>query len=1207
MLFGSNHQVPGTPEWPHYQDRKRLDAILIGLAIVLSGGLVIALMGWQWTARHVVLGVQAFIHSFDWIGHIGRDVQALRTHPLDGKQYTRPAASSATPTVAPAAHATLPVPVVHPDVLLWITALGAVALATLIGVGLAYRWHPAPAPYQDGVDAPPAPRPRMSYAGTVWGSLTLLVLIVLMHGFLWPVGWWSFRGVYWLHWLEADSTLVLALAGAILVSRTYWRLWRKARTVWDEITFYQDDSISPVAYISVLDSIYEVIQTRSALYNTHWFYHLWVGQNSWSLNLIRTPDRDDPTRVHFVLSAPDPAIRRVEQSLSTRYSNLRFRRTTPPITQDWPFLLRWRLKYRSALHVIRLVSRDPIVPFDNLIQAVSAANAVTPGDAPSLHVQVMMTPVGTHRARQRVQRAVNWVGWSQNQAEAEAGQQMLSQLGNGRWRTEWRAAADNYEILSRMTGAWAFESKYAEILPRNVLFLKRRTLQWMRFNMPKVWPLVRGPILWSSEAAAVFLFPTGETRVDDLSRSMMRRMPVPLDVNRDPDRAIVEGETNSPTHPYEKVGFHAMDREKNILIRGIQGAGKSNTEINLFRSDVMEKKPDGSWAKAVVLIDIGKDTAAAALQMIPPEREVIWFSPHDNANRWTIQPLASSAMGSAQVDQVLQMLVDVFGEDAIQARSRQILSQALRAVIEAEGPQASLTTLLGMLTSDDTRKSVLENVTDPAVLEFWYKEFAEGRETNASFWEEAMAAPRNKLDALLRHDRVRSAMDYKTARQETRQTIDWDEVIREGKVVIMNIDKAAMGSDSTRLFGIAGLLTLWYAIQRQTKIPEKERRKISVIIDEAQNFLSPTFTTILTEGRAMGLEMALAVRFLTEIKDTTIRDSVINLCQNQIVYRTTDTEEAKRLMYQAQRLYHNNLTLSEDVMAMTNFSADDFIHMENRHCICMWQAKGKVQMAFNARTFDWRPYAHPEWAQWHLDHQPSADPTSVARPLGGRPTIDAHDAAAIAQQMQAVPTEAEATSETAVSDDPLMNGSMAPEDETSSTPRESQGNERIEQPAAPLAQPTPAPETDPMSQGARVPFGYKKSELGSTADAPANGDKDEAPATASSGDPSRDALDMETDDLAADDEVALVTRSSPTRASESSAAWGSSALQTLIERTRVRVSELELWQRNRHVDDAWMVRELTAILGESPDKPVMTQIVKSRLEKRWKDTAAVKN
>lgn len=993
-MYFSRREPPRSPEWIDYRAHKRWEAILIVGLFIAIVGVTIAIMGWHWTAAHTIGQFTGLLASFGALGHLGHTIHTLRQHPLDGTvplksiHSVKPVHPVAALPVSPHASA---LPVWSPHWGLW--TLSLVIIMLIVGTALLalYRYPPNPPPYQESDGRPVATVGGSrfpSYAGTLSGSIAALALAVLFHGFLWPLGWWTFRWGVWLHWSEALTDLFALFFGAILVSRLYWRLWRQARTVWDEVVFYQDDQIPPPSFIGVIDNIYEVLQTRSPLYNNHWWYHLWVGQNSWSINLLRAPDRPDPTRITFILAGPDPAIRRVEQALATRYSNLRFWRTEPPQDHHWRFLLRWRLRYRTALHVIRLVSHDPTIPFDNVVQTLSSANTTSLETAPPVFIQLMMTPVSTRRARNRVQRAVNWARWGEMHSETEAAQQMQSLIGNGRWQTEWRAAADDYDMLMRLTGAWAFESKYAEILPRNVLTFRQQTRYWMTHHLPKMWPLVRGPVLWSSEVASVFLLPTGQTRVDDLHRLMIRRMPVPLAVNRTPAQAIVEGETNVPNKPWIPVGLHDQDREKNVLVRGIQGAGKSNTLINLVRADANERLADGSPARAVVLIDIGKDTAAAALEMVPPDREVIWFSPHEENNGWSLQALASNADRSAQVSHALQMLKDTFGDDAIGPRSEQILTQALRAIIEAKGPAASLTDLRNMLTDEKTRRAMLEKVSDNDVLDYWNREFEDGRKANAAFWEEALAAPRNKLDALLRHERVRASMDFATAREQMREVIDWDEVIAKRKVVILNIDKGALGTEATRLFGIAGLLGLWYAMQRQTKLKEEDRHKVSVIIDEAQNFLSKTFASIVTEGRAMGLQLAVAVRFLEEITDPLVRNTLINLCQNQIVYRTSSPSEAKELMYQVQRLFHNNVTLAEDVLALTNFSADDFMHLPNHMAICMWQAQGHVQMAFNARTFDWRPYRHPEWAAYHKANQPTTvkleeptGPTAAQRAL----------------------------------------------------------------------------------------------------------------------------------------------------------------------------------------------------------------------------------
>ena len=847
----------------------------------------------------------------------------------------------------------------------------------------------APAPVGSPV-APSAPQPPTPLSVWALRLTVVLAFLIIFFRVLWP--WWF--PSHWAHivpigrWFWTGIIAGEFFAGSVLVSRLYWRAYRRASTVWDEIVFFQTDQITPSTYTGILDQIYEAIQVRHHWWNTSVWYRLFVGQNIWSLNVWRDPQHPDaPQALHIVLAGPRRIMPMVESALQSHYTNLRFVRRLGPPDILWPYLLRWQLRYQSPLHLLRMPSNANTIPLESLAQQLAASSY--PGTPPPFHFQLLMMPVPTQRARKQVTNRLNIAQWEEFATEKHAADQARTQIGNGRFRTEWRAGAQDYAVLQRLAGVWQAENRHAELRTHNVVIWRGLWRRWLRTNVPRLWPFVGGPTLWAGELTPIILLPTGFIRVPDIVRSMTRRMPAALAIARDSlltrsdltPQGIMEAEPAIPDLPRERVGVWEEDRHKNILLLGIQGSGKSTNLINLYRTDILARNDQGQPRKAVILFDIGKDTGYDALRCTPPEREVIWFRPSHPQNPWMIQPLSSVAADATKVDQVLQMLVDVFGTDAIRDRSKMLLGNAIRAIIDVEGERASFVSLHKMITDSNYRDMIVDQIRNEQTRHFWEKEFADGLANNPGFWEEALAAPRNKLDALLRNDFIKGSLDAATASQYLRHAIDWDRVIRDRQVVILNINKDELGAEATRLFGIAALLNLWYAIQRQQQLQYEARTPVSLLIDEAQNFLSPTFTSMLTEGRAYGLQAAIAVRFLMEIKDPIVQGAIVNLCQNRIIHRISLVDEAKTLMHLGQQLYMNNITLNEDVQSITNFAADDYMHLADRTAICMWQAHGVLQPPFFAHTIDWRPYAHDDWAAYHLDHQsqfftPSAEHVS---------------------------------------------------------------------------------------------------------------------------------------------------------------------------------------------------------------------------------------
>lgn len=782
--------------------------------------------------------------------------------------------------------------------------------------------------------------------------------------------------------------------GLVAVSRILTR-WQRARGMtWTEIQLFQHDESTPSAMTAVLDTIYAATRVRSTWMNTAGIYRWFLGEPPWTLQIVRDPIHPTmPHGIHLVLGAPSAtALRSIQNALRTTYTNLRFLPWTLPMERRWPYVARWSLRrgIGGDAHLVRLLTNYDTIPLETLIQAL-ARDTFAHEDAPPFVFQWTMTPVSIGRARRRLEYRTNRAQWEGRATEQQAARQALTQIGHGRFRVEWRLAADSWEVVQKAAGAWASENRQADLRLRLVLIWKGFWVRWMAAGLPGLWPWARSIPLWSGELASFLALPTGRLRIADLTRSMTRRMPASQRLPRQPALTLMRAEPDDP------VGIAEVDRFKNILVRGTQGAGKSQALLRVFRADVRAIRPEpapvpdwgesrrdrrGDPLKAVVLLDIGKDTAKAALRLVPPDREVLWVDPTRWDNPWQLQPFAGTNDRATRTAQILELLLNVFGDEAIRDRSKHLLRSFIATALEAD-PRASFATVYRMMTDDAFRNTLQQLCQDPLLRLFWDKEWP-ALAKNPKFLQEIMDAPRNKLGALLYHPFIRSAMagdlgdPAAVATQWVQTLIDWDRVLRERQVVIFNLPKSDLGDEGTRLLGTTAVLSLWNAIERQAHLPEAERVPCSLIIDEAQNFISAGFAAMLAEGRALGLQMTLAVRFLGEVANERAQAAIEELCHHLIVFRVHQVEEAKTLMHLMQRLYANNITFAEDVQALTNFAVDDFLHLPDHHAICFWQAYGEIQPPFVAESIPWRPLdadadwdaQHEAWAAGHLARQP---------------------------------------------------------------------------------------------------------------------------------------------------------------------------------------------------------------------------------------------
>ncbi|WP_053958124.1 type IV secretory system conjugative DNA transfer family protein [Sulfobacillus thermosulfidooxidans] len=782
-------------------------------------------------------------------------------------------------------------------------------------------------------------------------------VLVAIHALLTAIGWL----------VLGFSPLLLV----ILITRFLLRQRRIATMQWTEVHLFQNDVVTPDAMRQLFDQLWDALWPRSRWVGSWWVYRLFVSAPPLTLMIIRDQTVDD--RMHILLGTPANLTDRVLAAWQNAYQNVRFMVWPHPIHVPDHQVVRWGFRYRTAIRLVDLVDQYSALPLEVLVQAVAREAWKQAGPLPDFVWQVVWVPIGTGRAMKRLETAAQYATWEENVALQQAADTALQQMGRGRWMTEIRASAPTYDVLQRIISAWGLQNRWAVLRPHNVIVWRQKWVTWMQQAVPRIWPLAGGHPLWSGECAAFFALPTGRLRVADLDRSMTRRMPAPRTLSRDPRHVIVTAEGQ------DRVGLYPEDFIKNLLLLGIQGSGKSTSLINVFKNAVRLTREDGTPREAVVLFDIGKDTAQAALRLVPPNRQVIWFDPTDPANPWALQPLDATASAASAVTELLETLQEIFGASAVGARSREILGHTFTALLAAQTPDHpyTLRDAYRFLTDEGYRVGLLAQALKnpacpPQTQEFWTVVLPNLQANNPRFWEEAVAPPRNKLDELLRHTTLQAALGVIMPDGTRRRFIDWDRVIRERQVVIVNLDMARMGGRSNvRLFGILITQLLWHAIQRQGLQAESTRIPVKLLYDEAQEYLSPQFLDYLALGRAYGFQTVLATRFLLELKDPALQAGVINLCQNRIIHRIPEPAEAIKLMQQMMTIYINNITLQEEAQALERFMADDIMRLPDYTAICLWQAKGAVQSPFVAQTIDWRAEAHEDWATYHLQQQPA--------------------------------------------------------------------------------------------------------------------------------------------------------------------------------------------------------------------------------------------
>ncbi len=310
-----------------------------------------------------------------------------------------------------------------------------------------------------------------------------------------------------------------------------------------------------------------------------------------------------------------------------------------------------------------------------------------------------------------------------------------------------------------------------------------------------------------------------------------------------------------------RFGIKAADRRQHIDVIGKTGVGKSTLLENCLVQDI-------EAGRGVGFIDPHGDTAERLLDSVPSTRphDVLYFDPSDTANPISFNilreciPEKRPLMISGLVGTFKKMFGDSWGW-----RLEYILANSIAAL--AEHPEATLLDVPDLLVNEDYRARIVERVTDIVVRRFWLREFAGWSE---NYQREAVGAVQNKVGALLRNPILRNILGQPTAKFDLRYVMD------NRQIFIANLAKGKIGEDEARLLGSLLVTKFQLAAMSRADIPEEERVDFGLVIDEAHNFLTPAFASILSEARKYRLCLMLAHQYVDQLKDKASQDQVFN-------------------------------------------------------------------------------------------------------------------------------------------------------------------------------------------------------------------------------------------------------------------------------------------------------------------------------------------
>lgn len=429
----------------------------------------------------------------------------------------------------------------------------------------------------------------------------------------------------------------------------------------------------------------------------------------------------------------------------------------------------------------------------------------------------------------------------------------------------------------------------------NVPFVDIAGRQMARFKERVLSPhlISQQTIISSSELSDLYHFPNPEsTNTENVIKSLSKTLPATVSLKNGTKSDVVLG-MNRHHDSDTPIGLTVAERERHVYIVGGTGNGKTTMLEYAIMQDIRA-------GKGVAIIDPHGDSARNLISHIPKERikDVIYLNPSDleypvGLNLLELPAgLTGSELAHAKdmvTEAVISVLQKIFDDntDINAYRVERVLRNAIHTAFTVK--DATLFTVLRLLTDSTFRKKVTRNLKDESLTRFWKEELGKAGD---------MQRVKISGGPITRIERFERSESAKRMLGQAKSTIDFDNILNTSKILICNFPKGRLGEDTSTLMGTTVLAMLQLAAWRRDELENTDRVPFYLYVDEFQNFASQSFLALFSEARKYKLYLTMAQQSIAQLQDSSMINTILDNVGTIVGFRSKSIATEQLLLHQ---------------------------------------------------------------------------------------------------------------------------------------------------------------------------------------------------------------------------------------------------------------------------------------------------------------------